>query len=260
MIETHLLGHLEALLFAAGEPMPLDKIGAVLELNEAETAELVEALKTSCAGEARGLRIRKVAGGIQLTTKPELFTTIQKLVAQQEIKLSNAAMETLAIIAFKQPVTRSEMEAIRGVKVDGVVNTLLDLGLIAEAGRKDVIGRPILYGTTDLFLVTFGLDSLHDLPEIPEEILSAKTEEVQEGVLFNGDGEILSSDTETKQEVTETTDPASSPTEATEAVAPVETQATVDAQEKIDTQETTDLTGPAEDTEEKNKKENQPES
>jgi len=256
MIETHLLGHLEALLFAAGEPMPLDKIGAVLELNEAETAELVEALKTSYAGEARGLRIRKVAGGIQLTTKPELFTTIQKLVAQQEIKLSNAAMETLAIIAFKQPVTRSEMEAIRGVKVDGVVNTLLDLGLIAEAGRKDVIGRPILYGTTDLFLVTFGLDSLHDLPEIPEEILSAKTEEVQEGVLFNGDGEILSSDTETKQEVTETTEA----TAATEAAASVDTQATADAQEKIDTQETTDLTGPAEDTEEKNKKENQPES
>ena len=106
--------------------------------------------------------------------------------------MSNAAMETLAIIAFKQPVTRSEMEAIRGVKVDGVVNTLLDLNLITEAGRKDVIGRPILYGTTDLFLVTFGLDSLHDLPEIPEEILSAKTQEVQEGALFSGEGEILS--------------------------------------------------------------------
>ena len=113
-----------------------------------------------------------------------------------------------------------------------------------------------MYGTTDLFLVTFGLDSLHDLPEIPEEILSAKTEEVQEGVLFNGDGEILSSDTETKQEVTETTEA----TAATEAAASVDTQATADAQEKIDTQETTDLTGPAEDTEEKNKKENQPES
>ncbi len=192
MIETHLLGHLEALLFAAGEPLPLEKIGAALELNTSETEELVEALKTSYAGEARGLRIRKIAGGIQLTTKPELFTTIQKLVAQQEIKLSNAAMETLAIIAFKQPVTRSEMEAIRGVKVDGVVNTLLDLNLITEAGRKDVIGRPILYGTTDLFLVTFGLDSLHDLPEIPEEILSAKTQEVQEGALFSGEGEILS--------------------------------------------------------------------
>jgi len=246
MIETHLLGHLEALLFAAGEPMPLDKIGAVLELNEAETAELVEALKTSYAGEARGLRIRKVAGGLQLTTKPELFTTIQKLVAQQEIKLSNAAMETLAIIAFKQPVTRSEMEAIRGVKVDGVVNTLLDLGLIAEAGRKDVIGRPILYGTTDLFLVTFGLDSLHDLPEIPEEILSAKTEEVQEGALFSGDGEVLTGSPEPKQEEAkaETQEPAGT------------TQETAAKPEK----EIIASTGPAVDTDEKNKTEEKPES
>ena len=224
MIETHLLGHLEALLFAAGEPLPLDKIGAALELNESETQELVEALKTSYAGEARGLRIRKVAGGIQLTTKPELFSTIQKLVAQQEIKLSNAAMETLAIIAFKQPVTRSEMEAIRGVKVDGVVNNLLDLNLIAEVGRKEALGRPILYGTTDLFLVTFGLDSLHDLPEIPDEILSPKTEEVQEGALFDGNGEVLTdSSAKPEEPQQETAEPAATATE-TEAAKPEDVQ------------------------------------
>lgn len=191
MIETHLMGHLEALLFAAGEPLAPDKIAQALELTTAEVAELVEALSAEYAKENRGLRIRRIAGGLQLTTKQELFTTIQKLIAQQEIKLSNAAMETLAIIAFKQPVTRSEMEAIRGVKVDGVVNNLLELNLIAEVGRKDAIGHPILYGTTDLFLVTFGLDSLHDLPEIPEEILAPKTPEVQEGALFTGDGQVL---------------------------------------------------------------------
>ena len=79
-------------------------------------------------------------------------------------------METLAIIAFKQPVTRSEIEAIRGVKVDGVVNTLLDVGLICEAGRKDSIGKPILYGTTELFLTTFGFYSLEDLPPLPDDL------------------------------------------------------------------------------------------
>ncbi|MGL5206058.1 MAG: SMC-Scp complex subunit ScpB, partial [Acidaminococcaceae bacterium] len=85
-------------------------------------------------------------------------------------KLSNAAMETLAIVAFKQPVTRSEMEAIRGVKVDGVVNTLIDTGLICEIGRKDSIGKPILYGTTELFLTTFGFNSLEDLPPLPDDL------------------------------------------------------------------------------------------
>ena len=87
----------------------------------------------------------------------------------QEVKLSAAAMETLAIVAFKQPVTRSEMEAIRGVKVDGVVNTLVDYGLICEAGRKDTLGHPILYATTDKFLLTFGLNSLNELPALPED-------------------------------------------------------------------------------------------
>ena len=82
---------------------------------------------------------------------------------------SAAAMETLAIVAFKQPVTRGEMEAIRGVKVDGVVNTLLEYGLICEAGRKEALGRPILYATTDKFLLTFGLNSLKDLPALPDE-------------------------------------------------------------------------------------------
>ena len=91
---------------------------------------------------------------------------------KKEVKLTNAAMETLAIIAFKQPITRAEMEAIRGVKVDGVVNTLLDLGLIAEAGRKKALGNPILYATTEKFLTVFGLPNLESLPpleDVPEE-------------------------------------------------------------------------------------------
>ena len=196
MVETHLLGHLEALLFASGDPLPPDKIAAALELSLEELGELVTALEEEYKKETRGLHIRRVAGGLQLVTKPELINTVHKLIALQETKLSNAAMETLAIIAFKQPVTRSEMEAIRGVKVDGIVNNLLEMGLIMEAGRKDAIGHPILYGTTDLFLTTFGLDTLHDLPEIPGEILVPKNSEVQEGALFSQEGEVLESSLE----------------------------------------------------------------
>ena len=191
MVEAHLMGHLEALLFAAAEPLAVDKIASALDLGEDEVAELVNMLDTEYAKEIRGIYIRRVAGGLQLATKPVMLSTIQKLVNQQEMKLSNAALETLAIIAFKQPVTRSEMEAICGVKRDGVVNNLLELALIEEVGRKDVIGHPILYGTTDLFLTVFGLNTLHDLPEIPEEILAPKTDEVQEGALFSSEGKVL---------------------------------------------------------------------
>lgn len=101
---------------------------------------------------------------------------IRDLYEKQEQKISNAAMETLAIVAYKQPVTKSEIEAIRGVKVDGVVSTLTEMELIMEVGRKEVMGRPILYGTTEKFLVTFGLESLSALPELPEELLDGAFE------------------------------------------------------------------------------------
>ena len=126
-------------------------------------------LEESYNEENRGLCLRKVAGGYQLCAKPQHYALLKQLERVQEVKLSAAAMETLAIVAFKQPVTRGEMEAIRGVKVDGVVNTLLEYGLICEAGRKEALGRPILYATTDKFLLTFGLNSLKDLPALPDE-------------------------------------------------------------------------------------------
>ena len=191
MFKPPLFGQLEALLFASGEPLSKAKIALAMVITPEDVSEIIEQLGQQYANVDRGLQIRAVAGGYQLTTKPELIRVVRKLIEQQELKLSNAAMETLAIIAFKQPVTRSEMEAIRGVKVDGVVNTLLDTGLIAEAGRKDTIGHPILYVTTELFLTTFGLNSLLDLPDIPDEILAAKKEELQEGALFSEDGKVL---------------------------------------------------------------------
>ena len=170
MFYDYLRAHVEALLFAAGEPLSIKRIAEILQ-TETETVErLIALLEEDYQSKNRGICIRRVAGGYQLVTKPDFDNLIRQLVSQQELKLSSAAMETLAIIAFKQPVTRSEIEAIRGVKVDGVVNTLLDVGLICEAGRKDSIGKPILYGTTELFMTTFGFYSLEDLPPLPDDL------------------------------------------------------------------------------------------
>lgn len=164
MYQDRLVGALEAVLFAAGEPISVAELAAVLQLEKPQVWELLTTLRSSYEAEARGLMLRETAGCFQLVTKPLHYSLLLGLGRRKEVKLTNAAMETLAIVAFKQPVTRAEMEAIRGVKVDGVLNTLLDLGLVAEAGRKKALGNPILYATTDKFLNVFGLASLQDLP------------------------------------------------------------------------------------------------
>ena len=156
------LGQLEALLFAAGEPLGVPQLAELLGLNKPQTWELLGQLQEEYNTEKRGLELREVAEGWQLCTKACHHEAILQLANTQELKLSNASMETLAIIAYRQPVTRAEMEAIRGVKVDGVVNTLLEWELIAEAGRKETAGRPILYKTTKRFLEVFGLKTLKE--------------------------------------------------------------------------------------------------
>ena len=176
MFHDYLQGSLEALLFAAGEPLTVAQIAEIMQLDKPQVWELLTLLEESYNEESRGLCLRKVAGGYQLCAKPQHYELLKQLEKVQEVKLSAAAMETLAIVAFKQPVTRSEMEAIRGVKVDGVV--LLDYGLICEAGRKDALGHPILYATTDKFLLTFGLSSLKDLPAMPDEENSGEPEQI----------------------------------------------------------------------------------
>lgn len=170
---------LEALLFASGDPLTLERAAVALFCTTGEVADLLEQLQEEYRKDNRGIELRKVAGGWQLVTKKEAAGLIRRLQEKQEVKLSNAAMETLAIVAFRQPVTKSEMEAIRGVKVDGVLGNLVELGLIAEVGRKEALGRPILYGTTEIFLRTFGLDSLEDLPQIPEEVLEGQGEDTE---------------------------------------------------------------------------------
>lgn len=192
MLYDKLTGTLEAVLFAAGEPLSVAEIAAIMQLEKPQVWELLGNLSHVYEDEGRGLMLREVGGGYQLVTKPEHYRMLSSMGKKKEIKLTNAAMETLAIVAFKQPVTRAEMEAIRGVKVDGVVNTLLELDLIAEAGRKKTLGNPILYATTDKFLNVFGLSSLDELPR-PDAVKNLEADVVQQVLHYNDDIEILES-------------------------------------------------------------------
>lgn len=200
MQQKHRLGSLEALLFAAGEPLGVPQLADLLGLSKPQTWELLSSLQAVYQTEDRGLELREVAEGWQLCTKACHHELISQLAATQELKLSNAAMETLAIIAFRQPVTRAEMEAIRGVKVDGVVNTLLDWELIAEAGRKETIGHPILYKTTARFLEVFGLRSLKDLPPMPEVLSEEAARHPEQMVLLPMENEESDPDPEETEE------------------------------------------------------------
>ena len=192
MLYDKLTGALEAVLFAAGEPLSVAEIAAIMQLEKPQVWELLGNLSQVYEDEGRGLMLREVGGGYQLVTKPEHYRMLSSMGTKKEIKLTNAAMETLAIVAFKQPVTRAEMEAIRGVKVDGVVNTLLELDLVAEAGRKKTLGNPILYATTDKFLNVFGLSSLDELPR-PDAVQNLEADVVQQVLHYNDDIEILES-------------------------------------------------------------------
>ncbi len=192
MLYDKLTGALEAVLFAAGEPLSVAEIAAIMQLEKPQVWELLGNLSQVYEDEGRGLMLREVGGGYQLVTKPEHYRMLSSMGKKKEIKLTNAAMETLAIVAFKQPVTRAEMEAIRGVKVDGVVNNLLELDLVAEAGRKKTLGNPILYATTDKFLNVFGLSSLDELPR-PDAVQNLEADVVQQVLHYNDDIEILES-------------------------------------------------------------------
>ena len=185
MNQDKMTGALEAVLFAAGEPVSVAELAQIMQLEKPQVWELLSVLKKAYEAESRGLMLRETAGGWQLVTKPVHYNLLLALTQKKEIKLTNAAMETLAIVAFRQPVTRAEMEAIRGVKVDRVLNTLLDLGLVSEAGRKKALGNPILYATTEKFLATFGLNSLKELPLVEattedELAAEAQAEEIEQ--------------------------------------------------------------------------------
>lgn len=155
---------LEALLFAAGDPISKERIAELLDTGIVEVSDLLRQLDKDLKG--RGIVLRETAAGWQLSTRPEYFSVVDKLSSTVNQKLSAAMMETLSIIAFTQPVTRVEIEEIRGVNVDRALAKLIELELIEEVGRKAVLGRPILYGTTENFLQAFGIKSLKELPKI----------------------------------------------------------------------------------------------
>jgi segregation and condensation protein B len=181
MFYRHLQGALEALLFASGQPLPAIKMAEILNIDVDHVHSLIAEMNDAMSAEERGLTVVEVAGGYQLCTKPQHIETVSQLADVQDPKLSAAALETLAIVAFKQPVTKQEIEGIRGVKADRVVTTLLDRMLIKEVGRKETIGRPILYGTTNEFLQCFGLKSLDDLPDIASLLPDTGEQETASG-------------------------------------------------------------------------------
>ena len=170
MNPTELKGALEAIIYAADEPATLDQIAnAVGEEKQAVRAALDEMI-ASYAGEDRGVEIRAVAGGYKFYTKPQHHDVVRRFIKslRPPLRLTMPALETLAVISYRQPVTGPEIQEIRGVNVSGVIKTLLEKRLITTAGRKAVIGRPILYRTSKEFLMRFGLSDLDELPSLKE--------------------------------------------------------------------------------------------
>jgi segregation and condensation protein B len=160
---------IESVLFAAAAPVSLRRLVDILEGPSAKEVQAAMArLQQQYAPGQRGIQVHEVAGGYQLRTARENAEWVRAVFRDKPARLGRAALETLAIVAYKQPVTRSEIEAIRGVDVDGVVATLLARRLIKISGRKEAVGRPLLYTTTAEFLEAFGLKDLNDLPSLKE--------------------------------------------------------------------------------------------
>ena len=160
---------LEALLFVSSSPVQVAQVKEVLGIKkDSSVEEAIAQLKAGYEARDSGLRVIEVAGGYRFTTTQELAPYLKKWIKGQKSRLSRASLETLSVIVYRQPVTRSEVDAIRGVNVEGALGTLLERGLIRIIGRRDTAGRPILYGTTRLFLEHFGLNTLKELPVLTE--------------------------------------------------------------------------------------------
>lgn len=159
----------EAMMFVLGEPLLAKDAAEVVEINKDEAYEIFLELKSEYEKEKRGIQIREINGSFQFITDKDQEMFIRKLCTPVKVKrLSQAALEVLAIIAYRQPVTRGEIDQIRGIKCDRVLEGLIDKGLIEISGRSEGIGRPLLYSTTDLFLKKFGFSSIDDLPNIDQ--------------------------------------------------------------------------------------------
>ncbi|MCD6555536.1 MAG: SMC-Scp complex subunit ScpB [Anaerolineae bacterium] len=165
--DLELTSLIESLLFVADAPVMPAQLAAALDVEPKAVEEALDQLAADY--QQRGLRLQRKAGRVQLVTAPEAAPAVERFLGLElSSKLSPAALETLAIVAYRQPVTRAQVEAIRGVNSDSVLRTLINKGLIEEVGRLEQVGRPILYGTTFEFLQYFGLQDLQDLPPLDE--------------------------------------------------------------------------------------------
>ena len=177
LLEGNLKGRIEAILFVVGEPVLVSELSKALSVDLKKLNHALKELKDEYDFQQRGFSLRFFGSHVQLTTR-ELYSedVVHLLQPVQRQTLSQAMMETLAVVAYKQPVTKADVEQIRGVKCDYSVATLVNKGLICEVGRKETLGRPILYGTTDQFLQHFGISSLEDLPPMPVQKESVQEE------------------------------------------------------------------------------------
>jgi segregation and condensation protein B len=184
MADDNIKAAIEALLFTSNGPLAVERIKKVLDGLDAETIrKIIEELKKEYEQANRGIRITEIAGGFQMVTSSSFAPFLKKLYKERRIeRLSKPALETLAIIAYKQPVTRLDIETLRNVNIDGVMQTLLDKDLIRIAGRKKAPGRPFVFATTKQFLEYFGLKSLEDLPKMEDfSQLKPNAENITEG-------------------------------------------------------------------------------
>src|SRR5450631_425235 len=183
---------LEAIIYAADEPATIDQLASALGDEKLAVQSSLDELVASYANDGRGIEIREVAGGFKLYTKPQQHDVVRRFIKslRPPLRLTMPALETLAVISYKQPVTAPEIQEIRGVNTSGVLKTLLDKRLITTAGRKEVIGRPILYRTSKEFLMRFGLSDLQELPSLKEfEALAREALGSDEGIATPGAGD-----------------------------------------------------------------------
>ncbi len=217
MDKEHIKPIAEALLFINEKPIETNELAQLLEVAKKEMESALDELAQEYKGRGSGICIVKVAGGYQMCTSAENETWVKRMYRERgKQKLSTASLETLAIIAYKQPITRVEIEAIRGVSVDGVVRKLAELGLIKIGGRKDVVGKPFLYITTRKFLEFFGINSLKDLPNLEDFVSlaekenrlldeennqeSSESEDIEQGEDENPDQKDINNDQKIKEE------------------------------------------------------------
>jgi len=184
---------IEALLFVTEQPLRIERLAEILECGKAEIQQKIEALRQEFAERGGGIVLEQVAGGYQFRTPSEHADLIRKLGKNKPARFSRAALETLAIIAYRQPITRAEIEYLRGVDSGGVVKTLLERKLLRILGKKEIPGRPLIYGTSRDFLELFGLKDLNDLPSLKEfSDLKAGMLEAEEEVVVDAPGSDLS--------------------------------------------------------------------